>query len=182
MPHWQGRFQPLHAVYRRSVLPLLEEPARARRAEARLSLRQGANLQDRRGRDPPIRSRRLELLQHEHAGGLRRGARRWAVRATGGAGSGIDPCTVELFGVARLAGENGGKSRSRCPRRDTSRRSLPRLPSELPVLVGRVISPDRARLVEGYACNVNGREFVRTPTAKVNPGDNIMILSADAGG
>lgn len=24
VPHWQGRFQPLHAVYRRSVLPLLE--------------------------------------------------------------------------------------------------------------------------------------------------------------
>ena len=25
VPHWQGRFQPLHAVYRRSVLPLLED-------------------------------------------------------------------------------------------------------------------------------------------------------------
>jgi molybdenum cofactor guanylyltransferase len=25
VPHWQGRLQPLHAVYRRSVLPLLEE-------------------------------------------------------------------------------------------------------------------------------------------------------------
>ena len=25
VPHWQGRFQPLHAVYRRSVLPLLEQ-------------------------------------------------------------------------------------------------------------------------------------------------------------
>ena len=24
VPHWQGRFQPLHAVYRRSLLPLLE--------------------------------------------------------------------------------------------------------------------------------------------------------------
>ena len=24
VPHWQGRFQPLHAVYRRSVLPFLE--------------------------------------------------------------------------------------------------------------------------------------------------------------
>jgi molybdopterin-guanine dinucleotide biosynthesis protein A len=24
VPHWQGRLQPLHAVYRRSVLPLLE--------------------------------------------------------------------------------------------------------------------------------------------------------------
>lgn len=25
VPHWEGRFQPLHAVYRRSVLPLLEQ-------------------------------------------------------------------------------------------------------------------------------------------------------------
>lgn len=25
VPHWQGRFQPLHAVYRRSVLPILED-------------------------------------------------------------------------------------------------------------------------------------------------------------
>src|SRR5882762_6214618 len=25
VPHWQGRFQPLHAVYRRSVAPLLHE-------------------------------------------------------------------------------------------------------------------------------------------------------------
>jgi molybdopterin-guanine dinucleotide biosynthesis protein A len=25
VPHWQGRLQPLHTVYRRSVLPLLEE-------------------------------------------------------------------------------------------------------------------------------------------------------------
>src|SRR4051794_5270244 len=25
VPHWEGRLQPLHAVYRRSVLPLLEQ-------------------------------------------------------------------------------------------------------------------------------------------------------------
>jgi hypothetical protein len=36
--------------------------------------------------------------------------------------------------------------------------------------------------VNGYACNVNGLDFVRTSTATVNPGDNIAILSADAGG
>ena len=36
--------------------------------------------------------------------------------------------------------------------------------------------------MDGYACNVNGREFVRIPDAAVNPGDSIVILSADAGG
>ena len=43
-------------------------------------------------------------------------------------------------------------------------------------------TPIGARLIDGYACNVNGLDFVRTPTATVNPGDNIVILSADAGG
>jgi molybdopterin converting factor small subunit len=56
------------------------------------------------------------------------------------------------------------------------------LADRLPVLVGKVITPDRTRLVDGYACNVNGLEFVRTSTTTVNPGDNIVILSADAGG
>jgi molybdopterin converting factor small subunit len=36
--------------------------------------------------------------------------------------------------------------------------------------------------MNGYACNVNGLEFVRSSTATVNAGDNIAILSADAGG
>jgi hypothetical protein len=45
-----------------------------------------------------------------------------------------------------------------------------------------VISHDRRHLVEGYACNVNGVSFVRTPNASVNPGDTILLLSADAGG
>jgi hypothetical protein len=48
--------------------------------------------------------------------------------------------------------------------------------------VGQIINPDRARLIDGFACNVNGLDFVRTPTATVNAGDNIVILSADAGG
>jgi hypothetical protein len=36
--------------------------------------------------------------------------------------------------------------------------------------------------MDGYACSVNGREFVRAPAAAVNAGGTIMILSADAGG
>jgi hypothetical protein len=59
------------------------------------------------------------------------------------------------------------------------------LAERLPALVSRVVSVDGTRLVEGYACNVNGLDFIRTPafpTATVKPGDKIMILSADAGG
>jgi hypothetical protein len=52
----------------------------------------------------------------------------------------------------------------------------------MPVLVGRVISPEKNKLVSGCACNVNGLEFVRNQTARIRNGDKILILSADAGG
>jgi len=59
---------------------------------------------------------------------------------------------------------------------------LAALAERLPVLVGRVIDSGGAALVNGYACNINGLNFVRSPRAKVNAGDKIFILSADAGG
>ena len=37
-------------------------------------------------------------------------------------------------------------------------------------------------LSSGYACNVNGLQFVRNPEARINPGDKIFIVAADAGG
>ncbi len=46
--------------------------------------------------------------------------------------------------------------------------------------VGRVINSEG--LITGYTCNINGLDFVRAPDAKVNSGDKIFILSADAGG
>jgi molybdopterin converting factor small subunit len=56
------------------------------------------------------------------------------------------------------------------------------LAEKLPPLVGRVINPEKNNLMSGCACNVNGLEFVRNPSAKVRSGDKILILSADAGG
>jgi len=56
------------------------------------------------------------------------------------------------------------------------------LAEKLPMLVGRVISSDRSGLLPGYACNVNGLEFVSAPDTTVSAGDRIVILSADAGG
>ena len=56
------------------------------------------------------------------------------------------------------------------------------LGAALPMLLGRVISPEGRRLSPGYACNLNGLDFVRTATATINSGDTIFILSADAGG
>jgi molybdopterin converting factor small subunit len=88
---------------------------------------------------------------------------------------------VELFGVARLLARTSEVSLA-LPAGATFADAFAALAEQLPVLVGQVISPDRTRLVDGYACNVNGLAFVRTPTAVVNPGDSLVILSADAGG
>jgi molybdopterin converting factor small subunit len=56
------------------------------------------------------------------------------------------------------------------------------LADRLPALVGSVITPDRQRLVDGQACNINGLDFVRDYNTKLHAGDRILILSADAGG
>jgi molybdenum cofactor guanylyltransferase len=188
VPFWDGRLQPLHAVYSRRVVPLLE--AQLARNELR-----PVSLFDR------VRTRRIDedeirLFDPDGASffnmntpdDYRAAAERWAARREQHPASirltpdptGV-PCTVELFGVARLlTGTHEVPLAVAAPA--TCSRVFAALAEKLPVLVGRVIAPDRARLVEGYACNVNGAEFVRTPEAAINPGDRVLILSADAGG
>jgi hypothetical protein len=90
-------------------------------------------------------------------------------------------CTVELFGVARLLAHTSEISLT-LPPQATYAQVFAALAGQLPVLVGRVISADGTSLVDGYACSVNGLQFVRATTDVVNSGDNILILSADAGG
>src|SRR6266403_209907 len=90
-------------------------------------------------------------------------------------------CTVELFGIARLLARTSAIALA-LPAGATFSDAFAALAEKLPALVGRVISADRTRLVDGYACNLNGLAFVRTPTAGVSPGDSLVILSADAGG
>ena len=183
VPHWQGRFQPLHAVYRRSVLPLLE--GQLARGELR-----PCHLFDR------VRTLRIdeeEIRRFDREGSsffnmntpeeYEEALKRWSDgvhRRSAGQDASIN-CTVELFGVARLLAQTAEVSLA-LPSGATFSQVFAVLAEKLPVLVGRVISTDGTRLVDGYACSVNGREFVRTATATVNAGDNIIILSADAGG
>lgn len=172
VPHWQDRLQPLHAVYRTSVLPLLED-------------------QLARGELRPVflfdKVRTCKIGEHE----IRRfdpdgasffnmntpedyeeATRRWNASIR---------CTIELFGVARLV-TGTSEIPLELPRGATYSKLFAVLGERLPALVGRVIAADLSRLIEGYACNVNSREFVRSPDAKIHHGDNIAILSADAGG
>jgi molybdopterin-guanine dinucleotide biosynthesis protein A len=182
VPHWQGRFQPLHAVYRRSVLPLLE--AQLARGELRPiylfeKVRTLTVDEDEIRRFDPDGSSFFNMNSPEdYAEALKR----WGDSGRGGSER-LDPicCTVELFGAARLTARTRDVALV-LPPGATFSQLFAALAEKLPVLVGRVISADGSRLVSGYACNVNGLEFVRSSATTVNAGDNIAILSADAGG
>jgi molybdopterin converting factor small subunit len=87
--------------------------------------------------------------------------------------------SVELFGVARLVAKTKEVVLS-LPTDATLADVFSALAKSLPDLRGRVLGADG--LVPGYTCNINGLDFVRTPSKRISPGDKIFILSADAGG
>ena len=182
VPYWEERFQPLHAVYRRSVLPLLAD--QLERGELRpiylfdkvRTLR--INADEIRSFDPEG----LSFLNMNTPEEYETALARWAQQKNSASalGNAIE-CTVELFGAARLLAKTKIVPLS-LPAGATLAQVYAMLLAKLPVLAGRVITHDGGGLVEGYACNVNGRDFIRTPKAQVHSGDKIFILSADAGG
>ncbi|MGH7774353.1 MAG: NTP transferase domain-containing protein [Candidatus Binatia bacterium] len=207
VPYWQERFQPLHAAYRRSAAPLLRE--QLDRGELRpISLYK--KVRTREIHEDEIRRFDPEGLSflnmntpedYESALRLWNKIRQRDETETAPPSPSFsvpvsisvsDPlpvsvsdlcltCTVELFGVARLVAKTKEVSLS-LPQEATLSQVFSALAERLPVLVGRVINADRSSLFRGYSCNINGLDFVRNPGAKVNAGDKIFILSADAGG
>jgi molybdenum cofactor guanylyltransferase len=183
VPHWEGRFQPLHAVYRRDVLPLLD--AQLLRGELRPvflfdKVRTRTIEADEITRFDPEGLSFFNMNSPEDYGeALRRWGRRGLHRAQ--VTREMVHCTVELFGAARLIGKVKDVSLA-LPSGSTFTDMFAALAEKLPALVGGVITPDGQGLMDGYAYNVNGTEFIRSPAGVVSHGDNILILSADAGG
>jgi molybdopterin-guanine dinucleotide biosynthesis protein A len=182
VPFWQERYQPLHAVYRRSVAPLLRE--QLERSELRpISLY------------PKVRTREiyedevrrfdpegLSFLNMNTPQDYQAAVDRWRSRKSSkleAAPADAIPVSVELFGVARMLAKTKAITLL-LPQGATLTNVFSALAEQLPVLVGRVI--DSNGLIAGYTCNINGLDFVRVPSAKINSGDKIFILSADAGG
>lgn len=183
VPYWDERFQPLHAVYRRSVVPFLEE--QLKRGELRpISLYQKVRTheihEDEIRRFDP---EGLSFLNMNTPEDYQAALRRWqeAHRSQELADERPVSCTVELFGVARLRAKTKELSIA-LPQDATLAHLFLALAERLPTLVGSVIAPGRDSLTRGHACNINGRDFVRDPRAKIHPGDKIFIVSADAGG
>jgi len=174
VPYWQERFQPLHAVYRRSVLPLLK--GQLERGELRPIFLYD-KVRTRKVSEEEIRRfdpEGLSFLNMNTPADYQEALKRWEENRP-------PTCTVELFGAARLLAKTKEVSLS-LPQEATLSHVLSALAEQVPVLVGRVINRDRGSLVSGYTCNINGLDFVRAPSARIHSGDKIFILSADAGG
>lgn len=191
VPYWQERFQPLHAVYRRSVLPLLK--AQLERGELRpiflydkVRTRKIGEAEIRRF-DPEGLSFFNMNTPADYEAALACWKKRprpeteTASRSSSVSNSASIPVTVELFGVARLLAKTREVSLA-LPQEATLSHVFSALAERVPVLVGRVINSDEGGLFSGYTCNINGLDFVRAPSARIHSGDKIFILSADAGG
>lgn len=183
VPIWGERLQPLHAVYRKTILPVVERqlasgalrPVDLFAKVRTLTVAEG----DVRRIDPDGSSFFNMNTPEEYAAALARWERERAV--DGAAAADQIRCTVELFGVARLLAHVSEVTLV-LPAEATLAQALAALAARLPVLVGRVIGAGRDRLVDGCACNVNGLVFARTPDARIADGDRLVILPADAGG
>jgi hypothetical protein len=90
-------------------------------------------------------------------------------------------CRVELLGSAwLLAGQRevvidlAGPT----PLRDL----IARLADDWPALVGPVIDAGRQRLADGSIVNRNGRDFLSSPDAVIQPGDHLLLVVGIGGG
>ena len=189
VPYWQERFQPLHAVYRRHVFPLLRE--QLNRGELRpISLY--SKVRTREIQEEEIRRldpEGLSFLNMNSPEDYREALERWNARekidtdhhwhSDSKAVLGSISVSVELFGVARLLAKTQTVPLT-LAQGATLADVYTVLAEQLPVLFGRVITSKG--LVSGYSCNINGLDFVRAPDTKINSGDKLLILSADAGG
>ena len=196
VPRWDGRLQPMLAVYRKTLVPVLEKQLAAgelrpvqlfEKVRTRI-----VNEDEVRYFDPEGTS----FFNMNTPADYEEALKRWSSLPAGeglprrspgeslprrSRGEGGTTCTVELFGVARLLAHTR-EMQLTLPPDATFAHVFAALADKLPELAGRVITTNGGGLVDGYTCNVNGLEFVRSPTARVNSGDNIAILSADAGG
>jgi len=172
VPFWQERFQPLHAVYRRSVAPLLHE--QLERGELRPIFLYD-KVRTRKVHEDEIRTldpEGMSFLNMNSPADYDSALQLWRKKHS-------LSVSVELFGVARMLAKTQLVSLD-LAQGATLAQVFSSLGDKFPVLVGRVINSEG--LITGYACNINGLNFVRAPDAKVNSGDKIFILSADAGG
>jgi len=182
VPYWEGRYQPLFAIYRKGVTPYLH--AQLQRGELR-PIFLFDKVRTRKIDEEEVRRfdpEGLSFLNMNAPEDYEAALQRWRqLHRTNAAEDQSIVCTVELFGIARLRAKTKAVTLE-LPRNADLVKVFFVLADRLPTLVGSVIAPDRESLVAGQACNVNGRDFIRDCSTKIHSGDRIFIVSADAGG
>ncbi|HEV8717536.1 MAG TPA: NTP transferase domain-containing protein [Candidatus Binatia bacterium] len=207
VPHWQERLQPLHAVYRRSVVPLLR--TQLERGELRpISLYQKVRTREvgveelcrfdpeglsfRNLNSPEDYQSALALWRNKRQSNqieteIEKNQTETEIETAPPPLSSVSVstlclnCTVELFGVARLRAKTDRVSLA-LPAGADVQAALTALAETIPELVGSVLTVDSHALTAGYACNLNGTEFLRDLHTPIRSGDSLLILSSDAGG
>jgi molybdopterin converting factor small subunit len=86
---------------------------------------------------------------------------------------------VELFGIAR---QRAGTAVIRIPAEGPRRLDelLRGLAADYPLWADECLDGNCLR--SSYLANLNGERFVRDPSTRISPGDELLIMSADAGG
>jgi molybdopterin-guanine dinucleotide biosynthesis protein A len=176
VPFWEERLQPLQAVYRRSVAPLLQE--QLERGELRpVFLYKKVRTYEVPAED--IRRFDLEGLSFRN---MNSPEDYQAALALWQQHHHKISCVVELFGVARLKAKTARIPLTLTPGA-TICDALEALVEAAPALLNTVIASDRHSLTAGFSCNLNGTQFLPNDLqTQLHSGDSLLILSSDAGG
>jgi molybdopterin-guanine dinucleotide biosynthesis protein A/molybdopterin converting factor small subunit len=196
VPFWQDRLQPLHAVYRRRVTPLLHaqleqgelrpiflyQKVRTREVSAEEIRRfDPEGLSFRNMNSPEDYQSALALWQEKRQSNQVEEKTETVPPSFLSAAPPLLSCTVELFGGARLKAKTDRVSLTLAPGANLSD-ALAALAKAIPALVGPVLTANHRALTAGYACNLNGTDFLSDLHTPLRSGDSLLILSSDAGG
>lgn len=176
VPFWEDRLQPLHAVYRRSVAPLLQDQLQRDELRPVFLYKKvrtyEVSAEDIRRFDPEGLSFRNMNSPADYQAALAL----WQQRQR------EISCVIELFGVARLKAK-AARIPLTLARGATISDALSALADAAPALLNTVIAPDRHSLTAGFSCNLNGTQFLSNNFhTELHSGDSLLILSSDAGG
>jgi molybdopterin-guanine dinucleotide biosynthesis protein A len=174
IPHTDGYFHPLAALYRRTtVSPAVQELLSADRLRpvflTEAVRTRVVSADELRAADPDLSTLRNLNTPDEYEAAL-------TDAGLSPADEGAARLTVELYGVPRLKAGVGAVSLTA----STAGEAVAALGRACPGLVGPVIVA--GALHPAYVLNRNGDQFVTDPGERLSDGDVLLLLSVDVGG
>jgi molybdopterin-guanine dinucleotide biosynthesis protein A len=180
VPEWEGRPQPLQAVYRGGLAPQVKEllAAGERRPRALLDRVRTVYLREEAVRQvDPLGQSFVNMNTPEE---YRAALERWGQEGREQAEARENAVSIELLGVARLLARTDQVSVTVGPDA-LAGQVLAELARRFPALLSCVIDRN-GELQRGHALCRNGLELLRDPLAPVRPGEHLLLLSTSAGG